>query len=219
MDVSVVYAAGALYSTVEDLLTWESGLFGGKLLSESSLQKMITPYKENFALGCSVTAEKGRRVIKHKGKNPGFYGVVSYYPADQMIIVVLSNSETGSATFEIARMVAAIVRGEEIILPRQRKEVEVLPEILKTYVGDYKLENGPILEITPLAQKLMARIKIPGEQSAPVQDDYWISAASNTRFFSRERPDVEIEFYSNEHSEVSHLVLHQGEEKLKAVRQ
>ncbi len=219
MDVSVVFAAGALYSTVEDLLKWGKGLFGGKLLSASSLQKMMTPYKENFAFGLTVIPEEGRKVIRHKGKNPGFKGVLSYYPSDQMIVVVLSNNEHGSATFEIARMVAAIARGEKIILPRQRKEVEVPQEILSAYVGEYKLENGQILEITPLAQKLMARTKIPAEQSSPVQYDYWISAESTCRFFSRERAGVEIAFFRNDQDEVSHLLLHQDHQTFKAVRQ
>jgi CubicO group peptidase (beta-lactamase class C family) len=219
MDVSVVYAAGALYSTVEDLLKWERGLFFGKLLSESSLQKMTTPFKDNFALGLCVTTENGRKVIKHKGKNPGFKSVLSYYPIDRMIIVVLSNNESGSACFEIARMAAAIARGGKIISPLQRKEVVVPPEILSTYAGEYKFDDGPILAMTPLSDKLMARTKIPGEQTAPVQDDYWISAESNSRFFSRERADVEIEFFRNDQEKVSHLILHQGHEALKAVRQ
>src|SRR5215831_12154293 len=40
IHMSVPFAAGALYSTTEDLLRWEQGLFGGKLLSAASLQKM-----------------------------------------------------------------------------------------------------------------------------------------------------------------------------------
>ena len=32
VHMSIPHAAGALYSTTEDLLRWEQGLFGGKLL-------------------------------------------------------------------------------------------------------------------------------------------------------------------------------------------
>ncbi len=42
--VSIAFSAGALYSTTEDLLRWEQGLFGGKVLSEASLRKMTTPF-------------------------------------------------------------------------------------------------------------------------------------------------------------------------------
>src|SRR5215831_8992385 len=37
IDMSIPLSAGGLYSTTEDLLRWEQGLFGGKLLSPASL--------------------------------------------------------------------------------------------------------------------------------------------------------------------------------------
>ncbi|MBX9769824.1 MAG: beta-lactamase family protein [Candidatus Obscuribacterales bacterium] len=218
MDPALLFACGDIYSTVEDLHKWAKGVFAGKLLSEASLKEMITPHMDNYAFGLTVTAEKGRRAIKHKGKTPGFKSVLTYYPSDQMIIAVLSNNETGAAAFEIARMAAAIVRGEEIILPKQRKEVEIPSEILAAYIGKYKLENGLIFEISTLSQKLMAQTKLPDEPSASMQDEVWISAETKTKFFSRERPGVEIEFFKNGNDEVSHLVLHQGTKSSKAVR-
>src|SRR5205823_8275977 len=39
INMTVPHGAGALYSTTEDLLTWEQGLFGGKLLRPASLEK------------------------------------------------------------------------------------------------------------------------------------------------------------------------------------
>ncbi len=36
IDEAVLYSAGSLYSTVEDLLKWQRGLFSGKLLREST---------------------------------------------------------------------------------------------------------------------------------------------------------------------------------------
>ena len=33
--MSIPFSAGALYSTTEDLLRWEQGLFGGKVLKQS----------------------------------------------------------------------------------------------------------------------------------------------------------------------------------------
>src|SRR3984957_17979708 len=48
IDMSIPFSAGSLYSTTHDLLRWEQGLFGGKLLSAASLKKMTTPFKENY---------------------------------------------------------------------------------------------------------------------------------------------------------------------------
>src|SRR5579872_5293838 len=49
IHMSVPFSAGALYSTTEDLLKWEEGLFGGKLLSAASLKQMTTPVKNDYA--------------------------------------------------------------------------------------------------------------------------------------------------------------------------
>ena len=45
IHMSIPHAAGALYSTTEDLLRWEQGLFGGKVISAASFAKMTTPFK------------------------------------------------------------------------------------------------------------------------------------------------------------------------------
>src|SRR6266571_2767869 len=54
IHMSIPHGAGALYSTTEDLLKWERGLFGLKLVSAASLQKMTTPFKNNYAFGLGV---------------------------------------------------------------------------------------------------------------------------------------------------------------------
>ena len=51
VHMSIPQGAGALYSTTEDLLKWEQGLFGGKVLKAASLEKMTTPFKNNYAFG------------------------------------------------------------------------------------------------------------------------------------------------------------------------
>src|SRR5437867_8957171 len=72
IHMSIPHAAGALYSTTEDLLRWEQGLFGGKLLSAASLEKMTTPFKNDYAFGLGVRTNKGRKVIEHNGGIEGF---------------------------------------------------------------------------------------------------------------------------------------------------
>ena len=48
--MSIPFCAGALYSTTEDLLRWEQGLFGGKVLKAESLDKMTTPFQAGLCL-------------------------------------------------------------------------------------------------------------------------------------------------------------------------
>jgi CubicO group peptidase (beta-lactamase class C family) len=72
IDMTIPHAAGALYSTTEDLLRWERGLFGGKLLSADSLRQMTTPFKSDYAFGLFVKVTGGHKVIDHSGGIEGF---------------------------------------------------------------------------------------------------------------------------------------------------
>jgi CubicO group peptidase (beta-lactamase class C family) len=51
VHMSAPYAAGALYSTVGDMLLWDQALYTEKVLKKTSLEKMFTPFKENYGFG------------------------------------------------------------------------------------------------------------------------------------------------------------------------
>src|ERR1022692_250531 len=85
IHMSVPYAAGALYSTTEDMLRWELALFGGKLLSAASLEKMTRPSQHDYACGLVVHTVNGRKVIDHGGAINGFNTHLTYYPDDQLV--------------------------------------------------------------------------------------------------------------------------------------
>ena len=105
----------ALYSTTEDLLRWEEGLFGGKVLSASSLRKMTSPLRVKeatmhygFGLVISRGEDDDRLVIEHGGRISGFESYMTYYPDEKLAIIVLSNIDTGRAVpMEIAARLAA----------------------------------------------------------------------------------------------------------------
>jgi CubicO group peptidase (beta-lactamase class C family) len=90
IHMTIPFSAGGLYSTTEDLLRWEQGLFGGKVLSSVSLQKMTTPFKHNYAFGLAVHTVNGHKVIEHGGGIEGFNTELAYYPEDKMTVVVLA---------------------------------------------------------------------------------------------------------------------------------
>ncbi len=111
IHMSIPHAAGALYSTTEDLLKWEQGLFGGKLLTAASLKKMTTPFKGNYALGLCVETTGGRTLIEHDGGIEGFNTKLAYYPDSKLTIAVLSNVN-GSAPDDIGRKLAALAHSD-----------------------------------------------------------------------------------------------------------
>jgi len=119
-DARLGFSAGSLYSTTEDLLRWEDGLFGGRLLSTASLQKMVTPFKSDYGCGLYIRRANGHLMIHHDGNNIGFNSEMAYYPEERIAVIVLANLN-GSVTSEIARALAAVARGETPSMPSIHK--------------------------------------------------------------------------------------------------
>ncbi|MFH7028713.1 MAG: serine hydrolase domain-containing protein [Heteroscytonema crispum UTEX LB 1556] len=72
IDMSMPYAAGALYSTVEDLYLWDRALYTEKLVSKTSLNKMFTPFKEDYGYGWFITKAFNHNLVTHNGRINGF---------------------------------------------------------------------------------------------------------------------------------------------------
>ena len=66
------YSAGAMFSTVEDLVTWTKALHENKILSPAFTQKMITPYLGNYGYGLLIDSLKTHKRVWHNGGIPGF---------------------------------------------------------------------------------------------------------------------------------------------------
>ena len=121
-DFRLNFSSGSIYSTTEDLLRWEEGLFGGKLLSPTSLHKMITPLKGDYACGLYVRRVNGHLMIEHDGNNIGFNSHMIYYPEESIVVIVLANLN-GNVTGEIARALAALAQGQTPRTPSVHKEI------------------------------------------------------------------------------------------------
>src|SRR6266436_2759532 len=55
LDMSIPYAAGSLYSTVEDLYLWDQALYGEKVLSAKSKELMFKPNLSDYGYGFLMT--------------------------------------------------------------------------------------------------------------------------------------------------------------------
>jgi len=208
IHMTIPFAAGSLYSTVEDLARWEQGLFGGKVLSPASLQKMTTPFKENYAFGLAVSTANGHKLFEHGGGIEGFNTHLAYYPDDKLIVVVLANLN-GDAPTGIAHKLAAVAHGETVVLASERKEVTVAPALLANYVGTYELSPDFALVITLEGGQLMTQAT--GQGKLP------LFAESETKFFLKV-VDAQVEFVKNDKGEVTGLVLHQGGRVVKGTK-
>jgi len=111
IHMSIPHAAGALYSTTHDLLKWEQALFAGKVVSKASLDRMTTPFKNDYAFGLTSRVVKERRVIAHSGGIDGFNTAMAYYPESRTVIIVLSNVN-GRVPDQASVQLAAIMFGD-----------------------------------------------------------------------------------------------------------
>ena len=97
LEMTQPYAAGAMCSTIGDLITWNRALHNGKIVSPASYTLMTTPagaattgaLKYGFGLGRDTIA--GRTIITHGGGIPGFITGNAYVPSAQLSITVLAN--------------------------------------------------------------------------------------------------------------------------------
>jgi CubicO group peptidase (beta-lactamase class C family) len=209
VDMTIPFSAGALYSTTEDLLRWEQALFAGKVLSQESLKKMTTPFKNDYAFGLVVHgAKNGYSVIEHGGGIEGFNTQMSYCPDDKLTIVVLGNLN-GSAPAEIAQKLMAVAHGEKVVLPSERKEIKLTKEVMARYTGTYQLTSWFSISITLEGDQLM--------EEATNQPKFPIFPESETRFFLKV-VDAQIEFSRDDKGDFRVLTLHQAGRDIKGLK-
>lgn len=206
MDMSVPYAAGAMYSTTGDLLLWDQALYTEKLLSRKSFDEMFTPVKNGYGYGWGIGNRFGKQTISHGGAIFGFSTQISRFPSEKLTFIVLSNLQ-GSPAGRIANDLSAIVFGQNYDIPQERKEIVVSSQILEKYVGSYQLLPNVVFHISLENGKLYGQVAD--------QQKISLSAETETKFFSRDVA-VTITFNSDTQGNVTGMTFNQGGTNLPA---
>jgi CubicO group peptidase (beta-lactamase class C family) len=152
IDWTVKTGNGSLYSTAADLAKWVRGFFAGGLLDPETLALATTARLENIGIDSmrgdlSYTWSIGR-LLDHKkvwfaGRSPGFAAAVSYFPDEDLAIVVLSNTYS-LVTTQAADAIAAMALGAPYAVP-QIDDVPLPPETAKRWLGTYQFgERAPV---------------------------------------------------------------------------
>jgi CubicO group peptidase (beta-lactamase class C family) len=204
LDMGQPYAAGSLYSTVEDLLVWEQSLYTDRLLPDDARIAMFTAFKDNYAYGWAAPPVSpqtfGRRFVQHGGGINGFSTMLIRLPDDNITSIVLANNQQASSG-RIARDLVAILLGEPYRVAVERTVANVDPKLYDAYVGQYQITPKFILTVTREGDRLMTQ--------ATGQSKLEVFPESETRFFLKV-VDAQITFVKNESGAVTHLILHQG---------
>lgn len=114
--MEVPYAAGALYSTVLDLLRWDEALYTDALLPAAQRERFFTPLVDTtdrvrygYAFGVYAGEDRGHANVSHDGGIDGFRSYLSRYPDDHLLLVLLANREAGPWLEEAGSVIARIV--------------------------------------------------------------------------------------------------------------
>lgn len=202
------FSAGALYSSTEDLLRWEEGLLGGKLLTPASLRKMTTPFKSDYACGLYVHRVNGHLVIEHDGNNIGFNADMAYYPEEKLAVIVLSNLN-GTVTGEMTKALAAVAHGEAPPIPSVHKEISLPKGVLARYAGTYRFPQYS-LKMVPEGNHLLVKFDSGGA--------FAVFPESETKFFSKPWP-TRFQFSQNGGGEFTVLTRYEGEKEEKGTKE
>jgi CubicO group peptidase (beta-lactamase class C family) len=205
VDSSVSFAAGAIYSTTDDLLRWHRGLKKNVVLTSAQQEKAYTPVKNKYGYGWFIDSIYGKRVLTHGGGIHGFTSNFSRLPADDICIVLLSNTSS-SALNSITKDIYAILYNKPYEIPQARKAVTLPEEKLKEYPGEYTIKEGLNLIITLKDGQLIGS---PTGQPSSV-----LHAEKEDHFFVKGH-DIRLKFTRNEKQELDGFILFQGGMEIK----
>ncbi|HEY0431989.1 MAG TPA: serine hydrolase domain-containing protein, partial [Pyrinomonadaceae bacterium] len=134
LDMTIPYAAGSLYSTVEDLFLWDQALYGEKVLSAASKELMFKPNLRDYGYGFGIrNASLGPKklevpVIEHNGGINGFNTTILRLVGDKRLIVLLDNTSQGRYLDSIALGITNILYEQPYDSPKQ----SIAEALLKT---------------------------------------------------------------------------------------
>ena len=140
LDMSIPFAAGSLFSTVEDLYLWDQALYTDSLLNAQFKELMFKPNLENYAYGWTIRKagfDDKIPVITHNGGINGFSTTIIRFPAEKGLIVMLDNTATGGNIDRLSSELAKILYDRPYDMPKMS-----LVEALAKTITDKGVDAG-----------------------------------------------------------------------------
>lgn len=186
LSMTQPHAAGALVSTVDDLLRWNRALHDGGLLQPSSHAAMVEMAgkagESDYGFGIVVGELRGQPLYEHGGGIFGFSTHLMYLPESGLTVAVLQNSDVGTDGHnpgQTARRLAAFALGEPY---REPVAVEVDPGSMRSAEGVYRIDADNVRVLRVVDGKLTSqRSGGPRFELIPVAEDDYLYPGSFTR--------------------------------------
>lgn len=147
-DLTDVFSAGAIVSTVTDLAKWDAALRGETFLKRESKAQIWTPIVFNngkpypYGFGWNVAEFRGHKLFSHGGQTAGFAANIARYVDDNLTVIVLTNSGEQGLGGVIARGIAKIYLPDiSLRAMKEQKDADAnitkqLQNALRSYLED-----------------------------------------------------------------------------------
>ncbi|MCX6907038.1 MAG: serine hydrolase [Verrucomicrobia bacterium] len=214
-DLPTLTGAGALRSTVNDLLKFLSANLG---LNESRLTPTLRKSHAirfrgaapdlDMALGWHVYHKFGGEIIWHNGQTGGYHSFIGFEPNKRRGIAILSNCANSiddiaqhlfDSQYKLAKTKPA----------KERKVAKIDYNLYDAYAGRYELAPNVFFTIRRDGDRLMAQLT--GQHAMEIFPE------SETEFFYK-AVDAQLTFVKNDKGEVTALILHQHGQHPAAVK-
>lgn len=207
-----IAAAGALRSTLADMLRWvavnadpASHPLGPVLASAHAARRPADGPGREAGLGWQrLQTPSGRRIVWHNGGTGGYRSFIGFDETTGLGVVVLANTARSVDALGLYLLDPARPR------PSVRRAVTLPPEALEAHVGTYRLGPDVTVTVTREATRLFAQMT--------GQPRRQLFAASPTMFFLR-AVEAEVEFLPGADGRTTAMVLRQGGRETRWERQ
>lgn len=202
-DMSRAGGAGAIYSTVGDLLRWTEALHGGRVVNAASLKAMTTPHPlpagadgMNYGYGLVMSEKDHLPTIGHNGGLHGWSSNVMWFPQQKATFIALANAmptvrtlTPGIITDELPRHFLAddIARA-----PAPLEDKTVDPKSYAAFTGRYDYQDS-VMTVTVENNHLFARLTGQAKYEIfprSADEFFWKVADARVRFLRDEQGAV-----------------------------
>lgn len=143
-DSTATYSAGAMYSTVEDLNRWHTGLLNYQVYNSASMKAATTPYLKGYGLGCWIDTLYNQKIVSHGGNILGFTGYFGRIQEDDVSVIILNNIYNHQIE-TIGLSIFAILYDKPY---SYFDELKLNASDLDKYVGNYEVNTNYKVKIT-----------------------------------------------------------------------
>ena len=200
MDRTFPQGDGTLYSTVEDFFRWYQCWREQKLVSAESWKAMTTPAKDNYGFGIFVAQQFDQKLLWHDGGDPGFVTAMWWFPSSDIFVAAFANLESAHSDEVACNLVALLLDKPLLSRPKAKTAIKLEASQLEPLVGRYEFVENPAIITTVTASRDRLFIQTADQPKLEVLPE------SETNFWLKDLPAIQVTFWKDASGKVSHLV-------------